>query len=83
MEVTKFEIEFKFKERKFHATCQKFQVHNYPQIRVAVKKGKEGEIFIFYEVNWPKQKIFWYELPGTKQLFAKEMANILEVKNQS
>lgn len=84
MEVTKFDIEFKYRERTFKASCQKFQVHNYPQIRVAVDRGKNNtDIYILYEVNGDKHKFFWFKLPDKREEIIKTIAKTLERKDKS
>lgn len=51
---------------------------NYPQIRVAIQKERRGEeVFIFYEINNPKQKYFWFELIGIKEEIAKTISKKL------
>ena len=42
-----------------NAICQEFKVPNYLQLRVAIQKERRGEeVFIFYEMNSLKTKIF-------------------------
>ena len=54
---------------------QKMKVHKYPQIRVAVNRDKgKTDIYIFYEINEPGQKYYWYELENFKQDIAKVIA---------
>jgi hypothetical protein len=78
MKVTCFDLAFKHRERTFKATCQKFQVHNYPQIRVAVDRGKGNtDIYILYEVNRGRQKFFWFKLPDKSEYIVKAIASTL------
>jgi len=79
MAVTEFDFSFTYREKKVKASCQKFQVHNYPQLRVAVPKGKGNvDIFIFYEINDPMRKFFWFPLPGMREPYAKAIARGLK-----
>ena len=75
MKVTTFDIEFNYKDRKFKASCQKFQVHNYPQIRVAVDRGrKDPDIYVFYDVKGEKHRYFWFKLPDIREQIARVIA---------
>ena len=79
MEVTEFDIEFEYDKRTFKASCQKFQVHNYPQVRVVVKRSKDNaDIYILYEVNDNKNKFFWFKLPDKREEIIKCIAKSLE-----
>ena len=79
MEVNYFNIEFNFREGAFKASCQKFQMHNYPQIRVAVDRGKKGhDIYTFYHLNGEKHCYFWFKLPDKRQDIAGAIARCLE-----
>ena len=78
MNASTFEFSFTFQGKKMYATCQKFEVHNYSQIRVAIQKESQGEeVFIFYEINSPKQKYFWFELTVIKEEIAKTISKKL------
>ena len=79
MQVSKFDLSFTFNGNKRTATCQKMKVHKYPQIRVAVNCGKDKtDIYIFYEINEPNQKYFWFQLFGVKEEIARIIAKKLE-----
>lgn len=79
MTVENFDIEFKFKGILQKASCQQYQVHNYPQIRVAVDRGrKDCAVYIFYDVKGKDNRFFWYSLPEPKQEIAKIIAKQLE-----
>lgn len=81
MQVFKFDLSFNFKGNKLTAKCQKMKVHNYPQIRVAVNRDKnKTDVYIFYEINEPNQKYFWFQLYGVKEEIAKIIAKKLEDK---
>ena len=75
MQVSTFDFNFTFKGTKLNATCHKMKVHKHPQIRVAIQQ-KEGraDIYLFYEINEPGQKYFWFELNDIKQEIAKVIA---------
>ena len=67
------------KGNKIFADCQKMKVHRYPQIRVAIQKEKgRTDVYIFYEINEPGQKYFWFKLHDYKQEIAKVIAKKLE-----
>jgi len=79
MDVTFFDIEFTVRERIFKASCQKFQVHNYPQIRVVVDRRKKGyDIYIFYDEKDKTHHYVWYKLPDKRQDIATAIAKELE-----
>ena len=79
MQVSRFNLSFTYKGSKLTANCQQMKVHNYPQIRVAVNRDKsKTDIYIFYEINEPGQKYYWYELENFKQDIAKVIASKLE-----
>lgn len=81
MQVSKFDLSFTFKGTKLTANCQKMKVHKCPQIRVAVNRDKsKTDIYIFYEINEPNQKYFWFQLDGIKEEIARIIANKLEDK---
>ncbi|CAN5775658.1 hypothetical protein BH10BAC2_BH10BAC2_40000 [soil metagenome] len=79
MKVTIVDFSFTFGGQKIKATCQKMKVYKHPHLRVAVhgEKGK-ADIYIFHEINEPKQKYFWFQLSETKQEVAKVIAKKLE-----
>jgi hypothetical protein len=78
VEVEKFDISFTHAGRKFSALCEKFQVHNYPQIWVAVKRKSDANVFTFYKVADKGKMMFWFPLPGRKHLMAKDIAKRLQ-----
>lgn len=79
MKVSTFNIEFKYREKTFKASCHKFQMFNYPHVRVAVDRGKNhAEIYILYEVKREKQKFFWFKLPDKREEIIKSIAKALE-----
>jgi hypothetical protein len=81
MKVSTFDFSFTFKGKKLHATCQKMKIHKYPQIRVAIESEKgKADVYIFYEINEPKSKFFWFNLIGIKQDIATTIAKKLERK---
>lgn len=44
-----------------NATCQKFKVQNYPQLRFAFHNERRSDkIFIFYEMNSLETKLFLF-----------------------
>jgi hypothetical protein len=54
-----FEFSCIFQAEKMNSTYQKFKVPNYLQLRVAIQKERHGEeVFIFYEMNSLKTRIF-------------------------
>ena len=84
MKIETFATSFKIGTKTLTATCQRFQVHNYPQIRVAIEltgKKKHSEIFIFYEVN-SKERFYWFKLPDEKEKIAKAIAKSLQQKGK-
>ena len=55
------------------------KVYNYLQIRVAANRNKhKTDIYIFHEINEPKQKYFWFQLNGIKEEIATIIAKKLE-----
>ena len=78
MKVTNFEIELSVDGKKVTATCQKFKVGKFPQIRVAFGKPLKEKVFTFYEVNEPGRRLFWYTLPLDKEKIAKSIVKTLE-----
>jgi hypothetical protein len=77
MQVSKFDLSFTFKGNKLTATCHKMTVYKHPHIRVAVNREKgKTDIYIFPEINEPKQKYFWFQLSG----FKEEIATIISIK---
>jgi len=75
MQVSNFDLSFTFKGNKLTANCHKMKVYKHPHIRVAVnsEKGKT-DIYIFHEINEPKQKYFWFQLSGIKEEIATIIA---------
>ena len=79
MQVSKFDLSFTFKGNKLTATCDKITVYKHPHIRVAVNREKgKTDIYIFHEINEPKQKYFWFHLNGIKEKIAIIIAKKLE-----
>ena len=77
MQVSKFDLSFTFKGNKLTATGHKMSVYKHPHIRVAVNREKgKTDIYIFHEINEPKQKYFWFQLRGIKE----EIATIISIK---
>jgi hypothetical protein len=81
MQVSRFNLRFTYKGSKLTATCQKMKVYKHPHLRVAVNKEKgKTDIYIFHEINEPKQKYFWFQLSGIKEEIATIIAKKLEGK---
>jgi hypothetical protein len=84
--VEEFELSFSAMRRNYRASCSTFQVphfHHYPMIRVVLDPlpdTDEVETYIFYLVNQPKKKFFWFALSGIKEEMAKAIAKALEKK---
>ncbi len=53
------------------------KVHKCPQIRVAVNRDKsKTDIYIFYEMNEPIQKYFWFQIDAIQE----EIATLISIK---
>ena len=53
------------------------KVYKQPHIRVAVNREKgKTDIYIFHEINEPKQKYFWFKLNEIKE----EIATLISIK---
>ena len=86
MLVRHFEFEFNHAGRVFPATCDisirndtiEFP-HRYPMYRVAVlTKLINPDVYLFYEVNQPGQRFFFYSLNDTRDLIARSIQEMLE-----
>ena len=79
MQVSKFDLSFTFKGNELTATCHKMKIHKHPHVRVVVnsEKGKT-DIYIFHEINDPKQKYFWFQLNCKMEEIAALIAKKLE-----
>ena len=75
MQVSKFDLSYTFNGTKLPATCHKMTVYIHPHIRVAVNREKgKADIYIFHEINEPKQRYFWFQLSGIKEEIATIIA---------
>ena len=75
MQVSKFDLCFTFNGTKLTATCHKMKVYKHPHVRVAVNREKgKADIYIFHEINEPKQRYFWFQLSGIKEEIATIIA---------
>lgn len=80
-EVNEFNLTFSFKGREIVANCQKMKVFASPHIRVVVESGNENpDIYVFFQINKPKQKFFWFPLTAMKEPYAAAIAKELEKK---
>lgn len=79
MKIKQFTIEFRFAGKKMTGQCQQFKVANYPQVRVAVDRGrKDADVFTFYDMKGETQRYFWFNHPPPKEDLAKVIARTLE-----
>ena len=79
MQVSRFNLSFTYQGSKLTATFHKMKVYKHPHLRVAVNREKgKTDIYIFHEINEPKQKYFWFQLNGIKEEIATIIAKKLE-----
>lgn len=86
MEVRYFEFEFTHQGRQFPATCHVYikkgeteLPYKYPLYRVAVMTQLiNPDVYLFYEVNRPGERFFWYSFHDTRDLIAKSIRIELE-----
>lgn len=83
MRIQQFTIEFRFDGKKMTGQCQQFKVANYPQVRVAVDRGrKDADVFTFYDVKGEQQRYFWFAHQALKEDLARVIAKALEKREK-
>ena len=82
-----FEFTFKHRSREFKASCTVMDAFHFPgniMYRVVVSMAKTEHVHIFYKLNKPGRKFYWFPLPGRADLIAKSISDRLnEIKSSS
>jgi len=81
-----FDLTFNHKGKTIPATCHVYTLaahiempYKYPMWRVAINTHKiVPEVFLFYEVNGPDKRFFYYPFPENKDLIGQSIAEALE-----
>ncbi len=77
MDVLAFEFELRLEGHWVNASCQKFQVHHYPQYRIVItSREHKVPVTTFYETA--PAKFFWFRLPYKNQEWARTIAEGLK-----
>ena len=74
MTAKEFDFEFTYQRRKFKANLQVMNPFKQRMYRVFVQTNdKNGEVFIFYEVNEPGQRFFYHGMYSEKGEMARSI----------
>jgi hypothetical protein len=78
MTAKEFDFEFTHQRRKFKGNLQVMNPFKQKMYRVFVPtKDKNGEVFIFYEVNEPNRRFFYHYTDSFKDEMAKSIMKLL------
>ena len=84
MEVQNFKLQLNWQNQVKECSCQWMHVYKVPHLRVEVPRNeKRTGVYIFYEVNEPGKKYFWFPLYGVKEQIAVAINDALINLNEN